>query len=420
MEEVAQARALGVGRHGGLDLEREGKCSAALTRSNFGRGAIANRVEERKDLEAQWFAGRHFRLYEAEARGGAGGIAKLRDELRDDSGVDSGGGSELRDDGGVDLAQVELTCGERGGDRWRNGCADVRRQRGERIGRRGGRRVIHADDEDVAAGVVDGDVLAWLKEAQLAHSLGGDAGGGEVGHATGFELDADVGDVDFGREDGQADGADFAHGRGGKGKNDVEVVDHEVEDDVNIEGTGREDAEAMRLKEHGALETRGDRKHRGIEALEVAGLNDKLSAFGAGNEVVGLGEICGQGLFDEQVDAGIEEPHGDGVMMDGRHGDAGSIEIEIGGEEFFDGGKDRDLVLRGCFPGASRIGLDGGNKRDALTGRFQFAIDAEMVAAECARAGDGDAQLISAGYCAASFSCGASRDSPWTALRQRP
>ncbi len=74
-----------------------------------------------------------------------------------------------------------------------------------------------------------------LEEAELADLLGGDAGGGEVGDAAGVELEADVGDVGFGGEDGQADGADFADGGVGEGEDDVEVVDHEVEDDVDVE-----------------------------------------------------------------------------------------------------------------------------------------------------------------------------------------
>jgi hypothetical protein len=68
-------------------------------------------------------------------------------------------------------------------------------------------------------------------------------------------------------------------------------------------------------------------------------------------------------------------------------------------------------LLRG-FLSASRIGLDGGNKCYAFTGQFQFAIDPEMIAAECADAGNGNAQLACAGYFAASFTCGASGDSP--------
>jgi len=73
-----------------------------------------------------------------------------------------------------------------------------------------------------------------LEEAELADLLGGDAAGGEVGDAAGLELDADVGDVDFFREDGEAYRADFADGGVGEGEDDVEVVDHEVEDDVDV------------------------------------------------------------------------------------------------------------------------------------------------------------------------------------------
>jgi len=55
--------------------------------------------------------------------------------------------------------------------------------------------------------------LAGLEEAELADLFGGDARGGEVGDAAGFELNADVGDVGFAGEDGDAGGADFADGR---------------------------------------------------------------------------------------------------------------------------------------------------------------------------------------------------------------
>jgi len=87
--------------------------------------------------------------------------------------------------------------------------------------------------------------LAGLKETELADLFGGDAAGGEVGDAAGFELDADVGDVGLVREDGQADGSDFANGGVGEGEDDVEVVDHEVEDYVDVEGTRGEDAEPV-------------------------------------------------------------------------------------------------------------------------------------------------------------------------------
>ncbi|HTW78191.1 MAG TPA: hypothetical protein VME23_01480 [Terracidiphilus sp.] len=176
----------------------------------------------------------------------------------------------------------------------------------------------------------------------------------------------------------------------------------------------------MRFKKHGPLEARRHCEHGGVEALEMAGLNNSANTFSARDQVVGFGEICGQGFFDEQVDAGIEEICGDGIMMNGWNGDAGGVEIEVRSEEFADRVKNRDLVLCSGFMGAGRIGFDGGNESYGLTGRFKFAIDAEVIAAKCARAGNGNAQLASAGYFATSFSGSLSPASPCTALRQRP
>jgi hypothetical protein len=167
----------------------------------------------------------------------------------------------------------------------------------------------------------------------------------------------------------------------------------------------------VRLKKHGPRELLSDGKHRRIEAFKVAGLDDAVF-FCPLDEIIGLLKIRGQRFFNQQVDAGVEKLGGDGVMMHGGHGHAGGVEIEIGSQELFDGGKNRNLVLCRSFVGACRIGLDGRNKGYAFSGQFQFAIDAEMIAAECARAGNGNAQLTSADYFAASFSCIGSGDFP--------
>jgi hypothetical protein len=163
----------------------------------------------------------------------------------------------------------------------------------------------------------------------------------------------------------------------------------------------------MGLKKHGPGEAPGDGKYRRIEALKVARLDDTTGSFGACDQVVGLGKICGQGLFDQQVNAGIEQSSSDGMMMDGGHCDAGGLNIEVSSEKFSHGGKNRNLELRRGLLGASRIRLDCRNQRCAFTGRLQFAIHAEMIAAECACAGNSNAQLACTRYFAASFSCGA-------------
>ena len=134
----------------------------------------------------------------------------------------------------------------------------------------------YVDGEEFLAGEVEREILVGLEEAELADLLGGDARGGEVGDAAGLELDADVGDVDFAREYGEAYGAELADGRLHELEDDVEVVNHEVEDDIDIERAGGEDAEAVGLEEHGAVEERFDCGDGGVEALEVADLHDTV------------------------------------------------------------------------------------------------------------------------------------------------
>ena len=135
---------------------------------------------------------------------------------------------------------------------------------------------LDVDEEQVLPRVVDGDVLMRLEEAELADALGADAAGGEVGDAAGGEFDADVGDIDFARENGKADGLQGVNRRLHQAEDDVEVVHHEVEDDVDIERARGEDAEPVRLEEHGHVDVGLHGEHGGVEALQVADLKDAL------------------------------------------------------------------------------------------------------------------------------------------------
>ncbi len=113
---------------------------------------------------------------------------------------------------------------------------------------------------------------------------------------------------------------DLGDGRVGQLQDDVEVVDHQVEDYVHVEGAGAEDAEAVGLKEHGLLNARGKGGDGGVEALEVTDLDEAVVLTGEADEVVGLVQGGGDGLFDEQMQACLEEAGG-GVEV-GRGGDA--------------------------------------------------------------------------------------------------
>lgn len=104
------------------------------------------------------------------------------------------------------------------------------------------------------------------------------------------------------------------------------------------------------------------------------------------------------------------------MMADGRDRDGGRVEIQIGAQQVVYRGEDRDGATGCGLSGACGIRLDGCNQSNALSGGFQFAVDAKVVASKGAGSGNGDPKNGLAAYLSASF-CDSS---PSTALRQRP
>ena len=98
---------------------------------------------------------------------------------------------------------------------------------------------------------VERKILVRLEETQLADALGGNARGGEVGDAAGLELEPDIGDIDGGGQHGETDGTDLADGRLHERKHDIEIVNHEVEHDIDVERARGKDGKAVRLEKHG-------------------------------------------------------------------------------------------------------------------------------------------------------------------------
>jgi hypothetical protein len=166
-------------------------------------------------------------------------------------------------------------------------------------------------------------------------------------------------------------------------------VDHEVEDDVDIERAGRKDAEAVDFKKHGAGEEREGGADGGIEALEMTGLGDALALGGDAEEFIGFGERGGDGLFDEDVNAGFHEGAGDRQVEDGGHGDGRGLDFAVSGQELGDGAEGFAVELAGNGVGAGCIGIDDADQTDAA-GLMELTIDAGVIASEGADADDGD------------------------------
>jgi len=169
-------------------------------------------------------------------------------------------------------------------------------------------------------------------------------------------------------------------------------VDHEVEDDIDVEGAGSEDAEAVGLEEHGAVEVGLDGGDGGIEAFEVADLKDAAALLGGFDEAVCLVSSGGDRFLDEDVDSLLEELHGHVVVGESRDADRGSVDLEVGFGKLLDGIKGGDPPLFSGGGGELGVGLDDGGEGNGEAGVLEFAIDAEVVASEGAGADDGYAK----------------------------
>ena len=94
---------------------------------------------------------------------------------------------------------------------------------------------MHGEGHRLLPAVIERDVLARLEEAQLADALGRDTARGEIGDTARGESKANVGDVDLSGEDGDTGGANLLGGCADQVKHDIEIVDHEIEHDVDVE-----------------------------------------------------------------------------------------------------------------------------------------------------------------------------------------
>jgi len=147
-----------------------------------------------------------------------------------------------------------------------------------KLGLRAG--AFDTDSERVAARVVQRNIFVLLEEAHFADAFGGDAAGGDVGDGAAGEFQASVGDVDFIGEHRDAHGFHFGDGLLDDGEQNVQIVDHQIKDNVNIEAARGENAQAVHFEKERAVDDGLDGNYRGIEALDVADLQNALVAPG--------------------------------------------------------------------------------------------------------------------------------------------
>jgi len=161
-------------------------------------------------------------------------------------------------------------------------------------------------------------------------------------------------------------------------------VNHEVEDNVDVEAARSENAEAVDFKKERERDGFLNGENGWVEALEVADLEDAVVLGGELNEVPGALEIEGDGLLDEDVEAGFDELTADFGMGNRGHRDYAGIGV-IG--EFLERGEGARVKFCRCGGGCLFVAIkDAG---ELGTGEiFEYA---DVIAPECAGSGNGDA-----------------------------
>ena len=98
-----------------------------------------------------------------------------------------------------------------------------------------------------------------------------------------------------------------------------------IGDKVGVRDYGRE----ARLADVSAGEDAGEQGVRGDEAELVGDVSDAIGGSGPAVEILGLGKIEGEGLFADDVAAGVERLGADLVVLGGAGGDDNDIWGEL-------------------------------------------------------------------------------------------
>src|SRR5580698_4692481 len=163
------------------------------------------------------------------------------------------------------------------------------------------------EDQNFLPPIIERDILPRLKKAQLAHALRRDAAGGEIRDTSRLEFQPYVGDIHLARKNRQTDCPHLFYRRLGKRQNDVEIVNHQVEDDVDIKRARREHAEAVYLEEHRLRQQRERRPNRGIKALQMSDLCDTFVSGRQLYQLLRLRQRRGQRLFNQHIDSSLHQ-----------------------------------------------------------------------------------------------------------------
>src|SRR5262249_38337615 len=109
-------------------------------------------------------------------------------------------------------------------------------------------------------------------------------------------------------------------------QDDVEVVNHQIEDDIDVGAALAEGRQAVTLDETRLRENAGKRADGRIEAFEVPDLQNALVPFGHLDQALPVGNRLGHWLFDQDIDSLGEKIVRQRGMHGCRNGEADTVD----------------------------------------------------------------------------------------------
>ena len=108
-----------------------------------------------------------------------------------------------------------------------------------------------------------------------------------------------------------------AHFVRNKTEEDVDVVNHEIQDNVHIGPSSRKGTRPLRLEQERVPDDLSRRKKRSIETLQLTHLQNKAFSFGQSDQEIRLFQGAGKGFFQENIHALLKKIGGDRIVQAG-------------------------------------------------------------------------------------------------------
>lgn len=237
---------------------------------------------------------------------------------------------------------------------------------------------------------IEGDPPQVGGDVEFSNAILGNAAGGEGGEGSVFEAEQCTDIIPpFGVGGADVVGDDPGDGLVFQGHDDVDVVGHEIGDDIDIGDAGTGTSHASGVDGEG-LDSLGEECCQflecRVEAFDMPDEEDDVVFFGTGNQLVALAFGGGQGFFDETVNAVIHQQGANFGVGTGWGGDADGIDLADDGG---DGVESVTPVEEGGFIGVALVDID-----DRYEGYpLELGVDPGVMSSHLTDTDDGDADI---------------------------